>query len=334
MKPRALLLATSILVACCSAGGLAAAQAVDDASRAAARTLGYEGVRAYEAGDYAGATEKLERAYGVLRVPTIGLWSARSLAMSGRLVAASERLLEVSRLALPDLEPEVHRKAQADAAQERATLLGRLAHLVVVVTASPEDATLSVDGQPVPSAIWGADLPVDPGARHIEIASGRRKASRDVTLAEGQTARVEISLAPSPPAAPVSTGEWSTGPEGPPPPPASSNGVALRTAGWISIGVGSAGVVFGAIMGGVALGQSSTLDSTGRCKADVCARSASDDVDVYHRSRTLSAVGIWVGGAVLATGITLVLLAPRAPGGRSVSVSPLGPSGFEFVGRY
>ncbi|MBS2015647.1 MAG: hypothetical protein JST00_22355 [Deltaproteobacteria bacterium] len=336
MKLRVFLCTFSLALACVAGSSRSyAQQPVDDASRAAARSLGYDGVRAYEAGDFEAASEKLERAYGVLRVPTIGLWSARSLVKRGRLVAASERFLEVSRLVLPDLEPEVHRKAQADAVQERAALMPRLAHLVVVVTSAPEEATLTVDGQLVPLAIWGSDLPVDPGARHIEIASGARKETRDVQLAEGQTERVEIALARVT-VAPVHTGDWPAEAEKETSPaPPSSLGPTLRTAGWISIGVGSAAVVMGSIMGGVAVGQGSTLDSVS-CKADVCARSASDDVDAYHRSRTLSIVGLWVGGAVLATGITLVLVAPSPARGRttSVSLAPLGISGVGFVGRY
>jgi hypothetical protein len=71
------------------AAGSVRAQAVDDATRGAARTLGYDGVKAYNAGDYAVADQKLEKAYRVLKVPSLGLWSARTLVKLGRLVEAS-----------------------------------------------------------------------------------------------------------------------------------------------------------------------------------------------------------------------------------------------------
>src|SRR5688572_33485949 len=74
------------------------AQEVDDAARAAARKLGYAGIEAYQASDYKGALEKLDRAYQVLRAPSLGLWSARALLANGKLVEASERYLEVTRL--------------------------------------------------------------------------------------------------------------------------------------------------------------------------------------------------------------------------------------------
>ena len=60
--------------------------------------LGYEGVAAYQKGDYVSARDKLERAYRVVRAPSLGLWSARALEKSGKLVEASERYLEVTRL--------------------------------------------------------------------------------------------------------------------------------------------------------------------------------------------------------------------------------------------
>jgi hypothetical protein len=58
-------LAASFGLASCLIGlsvGEVAAAPVDDASRATARKLGYSGVEAYQAGDFAAASDKLERA--------------------------------------------------------------------------------------------------------------------------------------------------------------------------------------------------------------------------------------------------------------------------------
>ena len=60
----------------------ARAQAVDDATRNAARRLAESGVESYQHGDYEKAVDQLNRAYSLLRVPTIGVWSARALASS------------------------------------------------------------------------------------------------------------------------------------------------------------------------------------------------------------------------------------------------------------
>ena len=59
-------------------------QGSDEAARAAARLLGTSGVEAFQNGQYAAATESLEKAYQVLRAPSLGLWSARALAKDGQ----------------------------------------------------------------------------------------------------------------------------------------------------------------------------------------------------------------------------------------------------------
>src|SRR4051812_29141942 len=89
-----------------SAARPAAAQEVDDATRAAARKLGYVGVQAYDAKDYATATDKLEKAFRLYQAPSLGLWSARALVKSGKLVEAQERYLKVTRLPVADGDVE------------------------------------------------------------------------------------------------------------------------------------------------------------------------------------------------------------------------------------
>src|SRR5688572_21582724 len=93
-----------------------------DTTRAAARDLGAEGVEAFQAGNFQAASDKLARAYEILRVPSLGLWSARALAKVGKLVEASERYLDVTRLDASKGDTAVQRQAQTDAAVEREAL--------------------------------------------------------------------------------------------------------------------------------------------------------------------------------------------------------------------
>jgi hypothetical protein len=53
--------------------GPAWSQAPDEATRTAARALGTAGVEAFEAGDMNTASDKLEKAYQLLKVPSLGL---------------------------------------------------------------------------------------------------------------------------------------------------------------------------------------------------------------------------------------------------------------------
>jgi hypothetical protein len=356
----------SLLVVSLALGSrTASAQPVDDAARAAVRRLAYSGGRAFDAGDYKAAAEDFERAYAVLKVPSIGVWLGRSLEKVGRLVAASERYQEVLLLPLPTLEPAVHRKAQADARAYRDALLARLGYLAIaVVPEMPSGASVRVDGREVPAALLGQELPVDPGMHHVEVRSGARTAARDVVFVEGQHQRVELPLEPesdvgrqgpdahsdvgvsarTPP--PVGRAADVAPPAPPPPalpaappppsvvrPPAlpaiTHAGTPLRTTGWIAVGVGAAGVAFGGIMGGIALGENANLD--GVCSGNVCPASSRGAVDRYRTNRELSTVGIWVGGAVAATGGILLLLAPRQAAGVSVWI---GPGSVGLAGRY
>ena len=112
------------------------AQAAGDGDRAAARRLGYTGVEAYQAGHYPVAVESLEKAYTVLRVPSIGLWSARALVASGKLVEAAERYLEIGRLE-PEGDVKVQKRAQQDAEKELAVLNKRLPSLTIGIEGAP-----------------------------------------------------------------------------------------------------------------------------------------------------------------------------------------------------
>jgi hypothetical protein len=339
MRVPAVLLVVSLALA----SRTASAQPVDDAARAAVRQLAYSGGRAFDAGDYKAAVEDFERAYAVLKVPSIGVWLGRSLERVGRLVAASERYQEVLLLPLPTLEPAVHLKAQADARAYRDALLPRLAYLAIaVVPELPSGASVSVDGRDVPAALLGQELPVDPGTHHVEVRSGARTTARDVVFAEGQHQRVELPFEspsdggvpvgtvppiqhaddvarPPPPAPPASPPALP--PALPPGLPATTHaGAILRTTGWIAVGVGAAGVAFGAIMGGIALGENAKLD--GVCTGNVCPASSRGEVDTYRTNRQLSTAGIWLGGAVAATGGILLLLAPRRGPGVSAWIGP------------
>ena len=59
---------------------LAATRESGGAQRPSGRALAYAGVEAYAVQNYRVASEKLEESFRLLRVPSLGLWSARALA--------------------------------------------------------------------------------------------------------------------------------------------------------------------------------------------------------------------------------------------------------------
>ena len=326
-----------------AAGQPAAAQPVDDATVASARALGQEGLAAYDAEDYAEAAEKLGAAFNATRVPTLGLWLARALAKTGRLVEASERYGEVLRLSVqPGQQEETQRQAKADAAKELAALRPRIPTLVVQVSgADAKDVEVTVDDAKVPSSLLVVPRPVNPGTRVVTGKLGTQEVTESVTLAEGEKQTVELKLGASAP-----TAEPATAATGPEPehvsdesPDTEDQAVAdaeeqpdslQRLGAYASLGVGGVGLLLGSITGVMVLSKKAKLEDEG-CVDYHCYTSQKDDVDSINSLRTISTVGFVLGGVGLAAGVTLLLTEPKA---KETVALRIGPTSAGISGRF
>ena len=85
----------------------------------------------------------------------------------------------------------------------------------------------------------------------------------------------------------------------------------MRTAGVVATAVGGAGLVFGFIAGAVTLSKKSTADDS--CPAAGCNPTGVTAESSGKTWSAVSTVGVIAGAAVLATGITLIVLAPAHP---------------------
>ena len=323
------------------------AQPVDEGARSAVRELGRAGLEAYKAGKYAEALEAFSRAYSVLKLPSIGLYTARCLEKLGRLAEASERYLEVTRLPVGAGEASIQEEAKAKAEQERAALEARVPRVTVTLEGPGADqAEVLVDGAPVARALVGVPRAVNPGSHRIEARVGDRVVTETATLGEGESKTVVLKLPEAPAAGPA---EPVAAPQPPPaeppaaaprpPPPelaapardqGSAPGSVQRTAGWVSIGLGGAGLVLGTVTGIMVLSRKSDLDASG-CVDAACYTDQADDVDAMNGLRPISTVGFVIAGVGLAAGVTLLLTAPKQP--QSVSLW-LGPSSAALRGRF
>lgn len=294
------------------------AQNSESTERAAARRLGYAGVEAYQAEKFALASEKLEKAYGVLHAPSLGLWSARALVKIGKLVEAADRYVEVTRLPLGDGDAQVQKKAQADAQAELATTQSSIPSVLIRLEGGEASSTvLTIDGARVSSQLAGEATPLDPGAHKIEGKSGEAHATSDVTLAPGEQKEVVLHFPVTKPAAANGAASAPTASAvgavqaSPSPDRAAANGGPRRTLGWAALGGGAFGLVVGGITGGLALSKRSQLDENPGCKDDhSCPKSLGADVSSLNTMRTISSVGFIAGGVLTATGIVLVLTSP------------------------
>jgi len=304
------------------------AQTPDDSERTAARALGNSGVEAYQAGDYATATDRLEKAYGILRVPSLGLWSARALVQTGKWVEALHRYLEVASLQVPSGDYAVQKQAQADAETDLAALRPRIPKLVVVTEGAPlADTEISIDGRSVPSNLAGEGRLVNPGRHVVEGRYAGTPAQVEVTLAEAQKETATLKFAPGSAVGPVAVAGTSEPKDTGTP----SDGKTMRTAGYISIGAGAVGIGIGTVFGIMALGKKSQLEHNSECANETCAPSQEENVDAYNTRRYVSSAGFIVGGALAGLGIVLVV---AAPSGKPRAEAWFSPNAAGLRGRF
>lgn len=307
-------------------------------TRSAARGLGYSGVEAFQRGDFETASDRLEKAYTVLRVPSLGLWSARALVKLGKLVEASGRYLEVTTLEVSGGDVEVQQESQAAAKTELDELSSRIPSLVVRLEgASPSEVTVMLGGRPLATPLVGEQISLDPGRHVVEARRGKDHQTGEVTLAEGQHETLVLRFAapaPEPVAPPVAVAPVV--PVVVPPADTGRTGSGQRTVGYALLIGGGAALVFGGVTGAVAMGKWSDLEDEGcddgRCPTDD--GPSSGDVDSYNGMRSLSTIGFVAGGALAAGGAVLLFTAPTQKSKQSALSLRLGPGSAALAGKF
>lgn len=293
------------------------AGAQEDAStRAAARKLAEDGVAALQAGDGAKASEKLDKAFRILHVPSIALWSGRALVKQGQLVEAAERFLAATRLPVSG-DTAVQEQAKTEAAKELEQLRPRIPNLVIRVD-SGANVSVSLDGKDVPPSLLGEEHPLNPGAHQLVARRGGEQKTEAVNIAEGE--RKEVTLRFDEPAATPSA-RLPLVSEPPSSAPAGSVG-SSRTLAFVALGLGGAGLVLGGVSGALAMSKKSSLDDDDEhCRNDQCVYAVEDDVSSLRTFRTVSTIGFIAGGALAATGVVLLLTheSPSSTGQRAPS---------------
>lgn len=277
------------------AGAPVAPKDADEATRNAARKIAEEGLALFEKGQWTEALDRFERAGSLVRAPTMGLMAARSLVKLGRLVEASERYLGVTRMELDAGASDAFRKAQVDAGKEREALQARIPSLHLTVGGAG-DASVTLDGKPLPAALVGAAFPVDPGPHVVVVTRDRTSKTERFQLREGEERRLAITLDVAPP--PTS---------------------GLKVAGIAGVALGGAGLVVGAVAGGIALSTNSELAAV--CKPG-CPPSEKDKLAGYETTKALTTSGLVVGGVLLGAGALMIGLAPSSPSSGRAASSP------------
>jgi hypothetical protein len=278
------------------------------ADRETARTLMQQGRELTAKGDLKAALKRFKGADDIMHVPTTALEVARTLVALGQLVEARDFIAAIRQNAPRASEPQPFKDARAKADALDASLNGRIPSLVVTVKGTPEgeQATVSVDGTPIPAGVLGLPRAVDPG-HHVVTAKIASKTAQgdgkqEVDVREGEQKPVEVTLTVTTTPEPTET----PGPAAPPPEaptPVTSHSPTVIT--WVGVGLAGAGVIAGTVTGVLSMSKKSALQS--ECPNDVCAPGNSDysAANTYALVSTIGFIAAGVGAAVAA--VTLVV---------------------------
>jgi hypothetical protein len=188
-------------------------------------------------------------------------------------------------------------------------------------------AHITLDGAPFADDLVGVEQRVDPGSHQIEYRGVAGPKSKTVPLEKGGSSELTLELAKAPPKPLV-----VAHPAGP------RDGHTQRIAG---ITLGSAGVVALGVAGIVTLRARSDykhgIDAHCNGAADMCDATGLDETHSARHRANLMTIVASVGGAAIAGGIVLFVLAPHRSQEHAVTLAPAFDStggGFTISGAF
>jgi hypothetical protein len=181
------------------------------------------------------------------------------------------------------------------------------------------DAKVMVDEREVRDHIDGRPLRLDPGPHRVRLLpkGGAKALDIALTLRSGeQNRRIEAKLEPDPLAA-------APPPRAPPAPDRIGYAPSI-----VAFSIGAAGIAVGAITGAMALSEDAELADACDEPARTCPPQYEDQIDRAAALGYASTIGFVLGGAGLAAGVILAVVAARGDDG------PLEPTATGFRARF
>lgn len=316
----------------------------DDATRAAARSLGAQGIEAYWANDFSTANDKLDRAFRVYPTTTLGLWSARARLQLGQLVEAAERLREAIRADVVG-DAETQQKAQQEARDELDQLMPRIPTLTIHIHNAPADqVVVTLDNEPIPSPLLDEARPTNPGELVVVATRGNERYERRVYLGEGDKKQTTIEFRREARAQTLTAADGGDvvtldSEAGAPPSTARARARTTSTSqsepassplapiGIVTLAFGSASLATAGITALIANGK------LRECPENSC---PPDVKEQYDGLRTVSTIAFYAGAALALSGAILWLVAPGAEepaSAQGVSLG-VGPTGLALAGSF
>jgi hypothetical protein len=295
--------------------------------RAGARKTFEVGNKLYDSRHYEEALAAFRASYQIVASPNSRLMIARSLRELGRNAEAYREYDAV--IAEASRGGDRYRSSGEAATEERGELKSKIALLTVRVADAKPGVTVKVGDVTLADAEIGVPVPFEPAQVVVtaESADGATAHSA-VTLAAGAASELELRLIkpvevpPAPPPTPVA------------PPPViaahASSSSPLRTWSYVAGGVGAAGFITFGVFGAMTSSKYSSLEKA--CPDKQCSPDQKDNVDSGKTYQMIANVGLGVGIAGLATGITLFFL---SSGHKDDDVHvAFGPGSAQVSGRF
>lgn len=277
-----------------------------------ARELAKEGIKVYDANDPSKALELFTQAEGLFHAPTHTLHIARAQAKLGKLVEAKATY---EKLAAEDLGPkpiDIFAKAKESGKTELASLEARIPKLGIEVgPVEAKDVSVTLDGVELPAEKTKGTLEVNPGTYTLVargVINGQNLETRPEVVEAKEGAVLAVTLRIPRPVM-----------KAPPPPPKAS---PLKGIGVASLVMGGAGLVAGAILGGLSFPtRDDATELFDECEADLgkghCAGARADEVTSTDDKATAfgnAGIGFLIGGAAFTgVGVALIVVGGKKP---------------------
>jgi hypothetical protein len=227
----------------------------------------------------------------------------------------------------------------------------RLSRLRIDAPSPTPGLEVKRDGMVIGEGGLGVAIVADPGDHVVEASAPGHVAWRATVtvgaVADSKTIEVpalEKSTGDAPPPAPTvaptaepapTVTDISSLPPGARPP----TGSTLRTVGFVSLGVGVAGIVVGGIFGVMTLGDADDAEGDpALCPNKRCSDEGLAAIDSAETKALVSTLGFAVGGGAAAAGVVMILASRRnAPATTTARMLPMvGPrgAGMGVTGRF
>jgi hypothetical protein len=302
----------SCVALCCTMAPTAMAEGTSDL-QGEARQLGEQALELYNQQHWQDAYDKFAEADQIFHAPTLVLYMARSKSNMGKLLEARELYRQLLREAVRPNAPPQFRDAKDVAFSELEAVEKRIPAVLVRLKGDASvRANLSIDDRSISRKVAQRPVELDPGSHTIVVsAEGLEPVSEKVELPDNDTVvNVELTIGKIATPAPRVVVR-----------PDDEQGPSYVPAA-VAFSLGGAGLIVGAITGGLALAAASDIKS--RCVDGHCPpedQAAGDEATVLAH---VSTAGFAVGGAGVLVGI---ILAAVPPGGSSDEVAvSLGPT--------